>query len=203
MKPEWRKDPNARDIQPLQLPQFEVAGMQRDHIAYAKALQWLTRRALAWGLIIVTVPLAFFLFNSIERYRGTFGQFQQVETTPTRQNIDMRLISFERKEEIEGFLFTTKAPADHFFYVVKVRVTNRSSEKFSLTPFAFAIESGGGERFNVDSRTRTLSNDLGSSSLSKDETVEGRLLFSVPRSRVPRTLILRSMNGQVARVRTP
>lgn len=203
MKPEWRKDPNARDIQPLQLPQFEVAGIQRDHVVRARALQWISRRALIVGLCLLALPISLLLFNSIDRHRGSFGQFQQPEAQAVRHRIDLRLIEFEQKEKIEGFLFDTKAPTDHYFYVVEIRITNKGTEDFALTPYAFALETGGGETFNVDSRTRTISNDLGSSTLSEEETVEGKLLFSVPQNRNPSLLVLRSMNGVVARVRTP
>lgn len=203
MKPEWRKDPNAKDIQPLQLPHFEVAGIQRDHVARAMAMQLITRRVLVASLIILAIPITYFLLNSVDRHRSSFGQFQQAEEPTVRHRIDLRLVDFQQSEAIEGFIFTTKAPANHFFYIAEVRLTNQGQEDFKLTPFAFALESGGGETFSVDSRTRTLSNDLSAQTLSPEETITGRILFSVPRSRDPRMLILRSMSGQVARVRTP
>ncbi len=108
------------------------------------------------------------------------SQIASVGQAITVNDVATTLVSVQR---LSGDQFTQPKDGNEFI-VVHVKITNNSSSEVDYNPFDFHVRSGSGNITDeevVPPSTYTGNNELNSGKLSSGGTVEGDIIFQVPK----------------------
>jgi Domain of unknown function (DUF4352) len=108
------------------------------------------------------------------------SQVSQVGGTITVNDVAVTLTSVKK---LAGDQFTQPKPGNEFI-VVHVKIVNNSTNEVDYNPFDFHARSGAGNITDeeVAPSTYTANNELSSGKLSAGGTVEGDIIFQVPKN---------------------
>ena len=200
MQPAWKQDSKASNIQPRQTPHFEAAGSQLD----GKNFQIILRRTLTQlSLVVVFCFMAAFVVmfrGNLTGEKSGFAQFKPPDRTVERDSVRLSVIESKRAAELEGWIFNTKPRANFTFLTVKVRVKNNARKNFNLDPFGFSVYTADGDRINASLKTRHMNDRLNPQVLSPAETVEGFVVFEIPKHIRPNSIQISGGAGLIAKV---
>ena len=194
MRPEWRQDPTNKNVQPAQLPEFEISGAQTDSEHYDRAMKLIMSRATIAGLVIALIILVFNI-PSLKMSRSGFAVLKSSGPSPFENRLRLQAHSVRREESVRGFIFNTKAQAGFTFVVADVTIHNQSDQKYQVNIYTIKLVTDDDQYYSTDLQTRTFKGGFSNRKIHPGERARGFLVFRVPRSSSFKSLEIRGSSG--------
>ena len=198
--PEWQQDSSNKNLQPFQIPQFEVAGNQTDHENYQRAMKLVVGRATV-AIVLLACCSIFFFLDDIAETHSNFAQFDTSTPESHRNALRLNVHSIERKKSIEGLLFDSSPQPGFSFIVVEVSVSNlHKTQPYTLSIYAIKIVTSDGITYSTDLHTRSFKGRLPNGVIKPGAAKRGFLVFRIPSNKALERIEVRGGQGELATV---